>query len=241
MPKFATKLIERNEVAEGTMAFAFERPADFNFTAGQFLMVILSNPPYNDAKGERRTFSIASPPQEAERLQIATRMTGSALKRSLAEMPLGTPVELFGPAGSFTLHKASSMPAVFIAGGIGITPFRSIINDALARHMTHQITLVYSNRNPEGTAFHNEFLRIAEEHTKFKYVPTMTDADKSHQPWSGLRRSVDAHFLREHIGDIMTPMFYIAGPPGMVAGIAKAVIAAGTDQAHVRSEKFEGY
>ena len=223
------------------MAFAFERPADFSFTAGQFLTVTLSNPPYNDSKGERRAFSIASPPQETERLQITTRMTGSALKRSLAEIPLGTPVELFGPAGSFMLHRASSMPAVFIAGGIGITPFRSIINDALARHLTHQITLVYSNRNPEGAAFHDEFVRIADEHTKFKYVPTMTDADKSHQPWSGLRRSVDAHFLREHIGDIMTPMFYIAGPPGMVAGITKAVIAAGTDSARVRSEKFEGY
>jgi ferredoxin-NADP reductase len=241
MPKFATKLIERNEVAEGTMAFAFERPADFSFTAGQFLTITLPNPPYNDAKGERRTFSIASPPQDTERLQFATRMTGSALKRSLAEIPLGTPVELFGPAGAFTLHKASSMPAVFIAGGIGITPFRSMIHDAFTRHLTHQITLVYSNRNPEGAAFHEEFMRIAEAHTKFKYVPTMTDADKSRQPWSGLRRYVDANFLREHIGDIMTPMFYIAGPPGMVAGISKAVIAAGTDSARVRSEKFEGY
>ena len=223
------------------MAFAFERPADFSFTAGQFLTVTLSSPPYNDAKGDRRTFSIASPPQEAERLQITTRMTGSALKRSLAEMTLGTTVELFGPAGSFTIHKGSSMPAVFIAGGIGITPFRSMINDAFARRLTHQITLVYSNRNPEGAAFHNEFLRIAEAHTKFKYIPTMTDADKSRQPWSGLRRYVDADFLREHIGDIMTPIFYIAGPPGMVAGIVKAVIEAGTDSARVRAEKFEGY
>lgn len=241
MPKFATTLIERIEVAEGTMAFAFERPADFGFTAGQFLTVILSNPPYNDAKGDRRTFSIASPPQETERLQITTRMTGSALKRSLAEVPLGTPVELFGPAGSFMLHKGSSMPAVFIAGGIGITPFRSMIHDVFARGLPYQITLIYSNRNPEGAAFHDEFLRIAEAHTKFKYIPTMTHADKSHLPWSGLRRYVNADFLREHIGDIMTPIFYIAGPPGMVTGISKAVIEAGTDSARVRSEKFEGY
>jgi len=241
MPKFATKLVERIEVAEGTMAFAFERPADFSFTAGQFLTVTLPNPPYNDAKGNRRTFSIASAPQEVERLQITTRMTGSALKRSLAEATLGTPVELFGPAGSFTLHKGSSMPAVFIAGGIGITPFRSMIHDVFARRLPYQITLIYSNRNPEGAAFHDEFLRIAEAHTKFKYVPTMTHADQSRQPWNGLRRYVNADFLREHIGDIMTPMFYIAGPPGMVAGIAKAVIEAGTDSARVRSEKFDGY
>jgi ferredoxin-NADP reductase len=241
VPKFATKLIERSEVAEGTMAFAFERPADFNFTAGQFMTVILSNPPYTDAKGDRRTFSIASPPEESSRLQIATRMTGSALKRSLAEMPLGTAVELFGPAGSFTLHKASSMPAVFIAGGIGITPFRSMIYDAIARHLTHQITLIYSNRNPEGAAFHDEFVRLAEEHTRFKYIPTMTDADKSRRPWSGSRRMVNADFLHEHIGDIMSPVFYIAGPPGMVTGITKAVAQAGAETAHVRSEKFEGY
>ena len=223
------------------MAFAFERPADFNFTAGQFMTVILSNPPYTDAKGDRRTFSIASPPEEPSRLQIATRMTGSALKRSLAEMPLGTAVELFGPAGSFTLHKASSMPAVFIAGGIGITPFRSMIYDAFARHLTHQITLIYSNRNPEGAAFHDEFVRLAEEHTRFKYIPTMTDADKSRRLWSGSRRMVNADFLHEHIGDIMSPIFYIAGPPGMVTGITKAVTQAGAETARVRSEKFDGY
>jgi len=241
MPKFATRLVERIEVAERTMAFAFERPADFSFTAGQFLTITLPNPLYNDAKGNRRTFSIASPPQEMERLQITTRMTGSALKRSLAEATPGTPVELFVPAGSFTLHQGSSMPAVFIAGGISIAPFRSMIHDVFARHLTHQITLIYSNGNPEGAPFHDEFLRIAEAHTKFKYVPATTHADKSRQPWVRLRRYVDADFLREHIGDIMTPIFYIAGPPDMVAGISKAVIEAGTDSARVRSEKFEGY
>ena len=241
MPKFATRLVERIEVAERTMAFAFERPADFSFTAGQFLTITLPNPLYDDAKGNRRTFSIASAPQEMERLQITTRMRGSAFKRSLAEMALGTPVELFGPAGSFTLHQGSSMPAVFIAGGISIAPFRSMIHDVFARHLTHQITLIYSNGNPEGAPFHDEFLRIAEAHTKFKYIPKTTHADKSRQPWVRLRRYVDADFLREHIGDIMTPIFYIAGPPDMVAGISKAVIEAGTDSARVRSEKFEGY
>ena len=241
MPKFATKLVERIEVAEGTMAFAFERPAGFSFTAGQFLNVILPNPPHTDAKGNRRTFTIASPPQDEKRLQIATRMTGSALKRSLAEATLGTPVELLGPAGLFTLHNDSVLPAVFIAGGIGITPFRSMLHDAFARRLPHQITLIYSNRNPEGTAFHEEFLRIAAMYENFKYLPTMTDADQSNQPWDGERRYVNADFLREHIGDIMKPFFYLAGPPGMVAGITKAVIEAGAEAARVRSEKFEGY
>jgi len=223
------------------MAFAFERPAAFGFTAGQFLTLILANPPYNDAKGNRRTFSIASPPQQTGRLQIATRMTGSALKRSLAEISLGTSAEFVGPAGSFTLHKDNAMPAVFIAGGIGITPFRSMINDAFARRLAQQITLVYSNRNPEGTAFHKEFLEIARAYVSFKYIPTMTEAEKSRQPWDGERRFVDADFLRQHVGDIMTSVFYIAGPPGMVAGITKAVSLAGVDSTRIRAEQFDGY
>jgi ferredoxin-NADP reductase len=241
MPRVGSRLIERIEVAEGTVAFAFDRPAGFDFTAGQFLIIVLPDPPYDDAEGNRRVFSIASPPQATGKLQIATRMTGSALKRSLAEVTLGAPVELSGPSGSFTLHTDSSVPTVFIAGGIGITPFRSMVHDAVNRRLPHQITLIYSNRTPEGAAFHGEFSRIAETHAHFKYIPTMTQAEKSRQSWDGERRYVNAEFLRDHIGDVTTPAFYLAGPPGLVAGIAKAVIEAGADPAHIRSEEFAGY
>ena len=213
MSRFATTLIGRFEVAERTMAFAFERPAGFGFKAGQFLIVTLPNPPYNDAKGNRRTFSISSSPQETGELQIATRMTGSALKRSLAEVPLGTRVELLGPAGSFTLQQDVSVPAVFVAGGIGITPFRSMVQDAVSRHLPCEITLIYSNRNPEGAAFHEEFQRIAETSGNFRYLPTMTQPDKSQRPWDGERRTVNADFLRDHIRDVTVPVFYVAGPP----------------------------
>jgi len=241
MPKFTTKLIDRFQVAEGTTAFAFARPANFNFKAGQFLTVLLPNPPYNDEKGNRRTFTIASPPQEIARLQITTRMTGSALKRSLAEISLGAPVDLLGPSGNFTLHAEAKIPAVFIAGGIGITPFRSMIVDVAARNLPHQITLIYSNRNLEGTAFHEEFLQLAAAHKNFNYVPTLTQADKSSRPWNGERRYVNAEFLRDHAGDLDKPIFYLAGPPGLVAGVSKTVTEAGVNPEHVLAEEFEGY
>jgi ferredoxin-NADP reductase len=241
MPKFTTKLSDRFEVAEGTMAFVFERPANFNFTAGQFVTLILPNPPHNDEKGNRRTFTIASPPQESGRLQITTRMTGSALKRSLAEVPLGAPVELLGPSGSFTLHADSSVPAVFIAGGIGITPFRSMLHDAVARNVPHQITLIYSNRNLEGTAFHEEFRKIAASHRNFEYILTLTQADKSPRPWDGERRYVNADFLRDHVGDLTKPIFYVAGPPGLVAAITKAITETGVEAGRIHADEFEGY
>ncbi|HEX7549489.1 MAG TPA: FAD-dependent oxidoreductase [Candidatus Methylomirabilis sp.] len=241
MPRIVTKLIARNEVAEGTMAFALDRPTTFDFRAGQYMVVVLPNPPHTDAEGNRRVFSIASPPQDTTRLLLATRMTGTALKRSLAEVPVGTPVDLSGPAGDFVLHEDASRPAVFIAGGIGITPFRSMVQDAVSRHLPHQITLIYSNRTPEGAAFHEEFTRLAQTHENLTYVPTMTQADKARQPWGGERRHVSADFLRSHIAKIATSMFYLAGPPGLVAGITKAVSDAGVDPAHVRSEEFAGY
>jgi len=241
MPKIVTKLIARNEVAEGTMAFALDRPTTFDFRAGQYMVVVLPNPPHTDAEGNRRVFSIASPPQDTTCLLLATRMTGTAFKLSLAEVPLGTPVDLSGPAGDFVLHEDASRPAVFIAGGIGITPFRSMLQDAVSRHLPHRITLIYSNRTPEGAAFHEEFARLAQTHANLTYVPTMTQADKARQPWGGERRHVSADFLRSHIAEIATSIFYLAGPPGLVAGITKAVSEAGVDPAHVRSEEFAGY
>ncbi len=241
MPKFTTTLVARSQAAEGTMSFFFERPANFNFKAGQFFTVILPNPPYNDEKGNRRTFSIASAPQETARLQMTTRLTGSALKRGLAEIPLGAPVELLGPSGSFTLHAEPAIPAVFIAGGIGITPFRSMILDAAARSLPHPITLIYSNRHLEGAAFHDELQQLASTSKNFKYVPTLTQADKSPHSWNGERRYVNAEFLRDHAGDLGKPIFYLAGPPGLVAGVSKTVTAAGVNPERVLAEEFEGY
>ena len=240
MPRFTTRLIDRTQVADGTLAFAFERPAGFEFTAGQYLTLTLPNPQYTDEKGNSRTFSIASPPQDAGLLVIATRMTGSALKRSLAEAPLGTPVSIFGPAGDFTLGPDPT-PVVFIAGGIGITPFRSMLLDAAARHLPYQITLICSNRTPEGAPYHAELAGLTRSHAAFRYVPTMVEPDKSAQPWTGERRFVNAEFLRDYVGDMTVPIFYLAGPPGLVVAATKTVLEAGAAPAHVLAEEFSGY
>jgi ferredoxin-NADP reductase len=154
---------------------------------------------------------------------------------------LGTPVELLGPAGSFTLHQDASVPAVFIAGGIGITPFRSIVQDAARRGLPHRITLIYSNRTPEGAAFHQEFVRLAETHANLTYVPTMTQPDKARVPWTGECRYVNAEFLRDRIGDLSAPIFYLAGPPGLVGAVTKALAEANADLSRLRCEEFAGY
>jgi NAD(P)H-flavin reductase len=116
MASQTSKLIRREEVAEGTIAFHFEKPSGFKFKAGQFVDVTLIEPTETDAEGNTRTFSIASPPFENE-LVFTTRMRDTAFKRSLKKVPLATEVKIGSAAGSFTLHKNRAKPAVFLAGG----------------------------------------------------------------------------------------------------------------------------
>ena len=122
-------LTKREEIAEGTMAFHFAKPADFQFRAGQSIDLTLLNPPETDAEGNSRAFSIASAPFDND-LMIATRMRDTAFKRVLRKASPGLQVKIDGPGGSFVLHRKSEKPAVFLAGGIGITPFLSIIRQA---------------------------------------------------------------------------------------------------------------
>jgi ferredoxin-NADP reductase len=145
MPIFTPTLLSRKEIAEGTMAFHFSKPQGFVVKAGQSVDLTLIEPPETDAEGNTRAFSLTSSPQEPE-LIIATRMRDTAFKRVLKSMHLGNRVKMDGPMGSFTLHKNASKPAVFLTGGIGITPFFSMAKSAAAEKLPHEIYLFYSNR-----------------------------------------------------------------------------------------------
>jgi ferredoxin-NADP reductase len=137
-PVFQSKLVRRQEVAERTIAFHFEKPPGWTFKAGQFLDMTLLAPPETDAEGNKRGFSIASAPEEGT-IIVASRMRDTAFKRVLQTMPFGTLVTIEGPFGNLTLHHNAARAAVILAGGIGITPFRSILIDAARRRLPQRI------------------------------------------------------------------------------------------------------
>src|SRR6516162_8576873 len=141
-------LTKREEISEGTMAFHFAKPADFEFRGGQAIDVTLVNPPETDAEGNTRTFSIASAPFDPD-LMIATRVRDTAFKRVLRNAAPGLEVKIEGPSGSFVLPRKAEKPVVLLAGGIGITPFLSMIRQATQDKAPHQIYLFYSNNRPE--------------------------------------------------------------------------------------------
>ena len=237
---YQSKLKARDEVAESTMAFHFEKPAGFQFKPGQYVDLTLINPAETDSEGNIRTLSIASAPYEVE-LLFATRMRDSAFKRVLGRVPLGTEVKLEGPMGSFTLHKSPAKAAVFLAGGIGITPFRGILRQAVKDKLPHQLYLFYCNRRPEDAAFLNELQELAQSSAHFIFVPSMTETEKAKLNWTGERGFINREMLTKHFCDLNGPIYYIAGPPAMVATMREMLTKAGVDEDDVRTEEFGGY
>ncbi len=217
------QLKDRFKVAEETMAFVFQRPPDFSFRAGQYVEVFLEN--------AHRDFSIASSPQDKGIIMVATRMTGSAFKKSLAEVPLNTEAIIEGPFGDFTLHENKDKKAVFIAGGIGITPVRSIVKDAMERKLPHKIKLIYSNRNREGAAFWGDLEDWERENQNFKLYSRMTDREGY----------VDAEFIKKSAGELEGAIFYVVGPPGMAGAITRALEELKISRDNIRFEEFSGY
>ena len=240
MAEYQLKLARRTEVAEGTLAFALEKPAGFEFKPGQSADLTLLNPSETDAEGNIRTFSIASAPSENE-LLFATRLRDTAFKRVLRNMPLGTAIKVDGPMGSFNLHKNPAKPGVFLAGGIGITPFHSMIRDAPKTKDPHQLYLFYSNRRPEDAAFMDELQTLGGQNPNFHLIATMAEMEKSNKPWNGERGFIDAAMLKRHLPALNGPIYYIAGPPGMVAAMREMLTKAGVDEDDIRAEDFAGY
>jgi len=237
----ALKLRTRHEVAEGTMAFQFEKPPGWNFKPGQFIDMALINPKETDAEGNSRTFSIASAPYE-DALLIATRMRDTAFKRVLKTMPLESQVEIQGrTSGEFTLHDNPSRPAVFLAGGIGITPFRSMVLQAAKEKLPHHIFLFYSNRRPEDAAFLEELGSLEYENPNYKLIPTMTEMAKSKDHWNGECEEISQEMLARYLKAVPSAIYYIAGPPAMVKGLHTMLNGSGIGDGAIRAEEFDGY
>lgn len=235
---YATTLAAREAAAEGTGTFFIRKPAGFEFKAGQAIYLTLPAPTGADNKGRMRTFSLSSTPHDAD-LTITTRLSDSAFKKALEMLPLGTEVEIDGPYGDMTLDQDTTRPAVFIAGGIGVTPFRSMIRHALDTGQPQKLVLFYSMRTIEDAAFLDELAALAERHAQFKLVTTVTG---NGQASNAVKRGhITADMVRRHTGDLVAPVYYVAGPPGMVEAMQTMLTKDGISGSDIRAEAFTGY
>ncbi|GJL65701.1 MAG: hypothetical protein NPIRA05_06720 [Nitrospirales bacterium] len=237
---YHVRLIASREVAHKTMAFYFERPTDFMFKAGQYIDVTLLDSPETESDDDRRALTIASAPTE-NRLMVVTRLRDTVFKRALMNMPLETMIKIEGPLGRLTLPDNAARPLVFLAGGIGITPVRSMLIDAAAKRLSHRFTLFYSNRRSEDAPFLHELQDLQGTLSNFTFVGTMTQPEHSHVSWSGETGYVDQAMLMRHLQGIDSPIYYIVGPSAMVGGFRSMLVKAGVCEYDIRTEAFIGY
>jgi ferredoxin-NADP reductase len=233
------RIKEKREIAKGTLLAMFDLLGEeVDFTPGQYFFVTLPDVGHQDDKGLRRHITVVSSPNEKGVLGFATRMRDSAFKKSLAELPIGAEVDVEPPKGKFTLPADASRPLVFVAGGIGITVFRSMLRFIREEALPYKVTLIYSNRDRESTAFLEELRELEKEISDFRLILTMTEDPD----WQGESRTIDAQFFKEYLEqDLNRYTFLVAGAPGMVKGMQEALADAGMKEQNVAAERYSGY
>jgi ferredoxin-NADP reductase len=234
----------KKTIAEGTVAFRFEKPKGFQMQAGQHIRMTLLDPPETDSEGNSRFFSLANAPSEAD-LLVAMRVRDTAFKRVMGHMPIGAKVRieilLKSPHGALTLHNDASQPAVFLIGGIGIAPAFSIVKDALERRLSHPLFLFYSNRRAEDAPFLDELEQLANQHPSLTLIATTTQPEKSASSWQGETGHIDQSMIKRYVGDLLSPVYYLAGLPAMVSAMKTLLTDAGVREENIRAEEFTGF
>lgn len=239
-PKYrmALSLSRKIKISPDTYVFEFERPKDFKFTPGQYLEWTLPHPGA-DSRGNRRYFSIASGPQEPLMMAVKFYTPSSTYKKALLALPTGQEIISSSLAGDFVMPKNKQTPLVFIAGGVGIAPFRSILEDIILKKEPVDIVVVFANKGQEDILFQDTLQRAKQFGVRTLYV--LTDTQTLPQNWQGLSGHITPQTISEKIPDFKKRKFYISGPQLMVQNFEKILLSSGVSRYDIKVDFFPGY
>ncbi len=228
---------EKREVAKGTLLVRFAVEGYLDYRPGSYFWVELPDRGHMDEKGLRRHITLVTSSTETGVVGVATRLRDTAFKQTLAELAVGDEVVVEEPKGSFLLPEDTGADYVFVAGGIGITVFRSMLRYIADERLPYRITLVYSNRDRESAAFLDELEELERRVDGIRVVLTMTDE----AGWEGETRHIDAELLEDLLGGLEDRRFLVAGPPAMTQAVVDSLLEAGLPEDRVLADKFSGY
>ncbi len=231
--------------AKNTISLYFKCEKKIDWLPGQYFYYTLPTLNYPDPKGSTRQFTIASSPTEDTMILTTKLREDSGFKKTLNEIQIGQTVEGDGPSGTFILDQEKHMPQVFLAGGIGITPFRSFIKYAIDKAYKTPIFLLYSNSTPEEITYKNELDPWAKTNPNFKIIYTISKPEESKIKWTGNVGRIDSKTILEastNFGfDIKNTTFWVCGPPPMVTTMEQILWKLKISTDNIVSEKFTGY
>ena len=233
-------LVKKTSVAANTTAFAFASEKKLAFQPGQFLLWSLPHTK-TDLRGHRRYFSIASSPTE-ENISLVTKFAekSSTFKKALWELPPEETIMASSLDGDFVLPKDRQQKCVFIAGGVGIVPFRSMVKFLLDTKQKQPITLLYSNNTAEEICF-KEIFDQAEKNLGMKTVYTLTNMDQVPTDWRGKTGYIDGPVIQEEVKEYRNALYYVSGPDSFVRAMEKALKGIGIPSRNIKTDYFPGY
>lgn len=227
------RVLESLKLTPTVHAVKFEKPTGFRFAPVQFCGLELTT------RGGQIEYpmSLACSPTRSY-LEFGARVSTSPWKEAFTSLQPGDVAEVDGAYGHFLLEETS--PAVFVAGGIGITPLKGMAEYATDRQLPIDVRLIYSNRNEEEIAYRSELESLAEENPRFRVYHTLTRAPPE-STWAGRRGRIAPSLLREASRDLSEPVFYVCGAPAMVEGSVRDLQGLGVNPDRIRYEVFRGY
>lgn len=236
--EFKVSLVQVKGETPDSKTFIFTKPQELEFSAGQFMRWYLPHD-NTDERGDIRPFSISSSPTESY-LSFTTKFapSGSSFKQTLLTLDPGYQIDIRGPFGHFTLPEDPSIPVVMLGGGVGITPFRSMIKFATDTALNTPLTLLYANKTPQDIIYRAEFDSFVATNPNFKAVYTVDIADDS---WSGETGRLTGDMVTKFVPDTGQTVFLICGPAGMVESYTKILTSLGVAPDRIRTENFSGY
>src|SRR3989344_5084160 len=234
--RYTLSLIERHPLASGIYEYIFRSDRPLHFLPGQYIEWTLGSVP-NDTRGNRRFFTIASAPDDTT-LALGVRFYDkpSAFKRTLAELPVGGVISATALAGEFTMPKDKKRKLVFIAGGIGVTPFVSMARHCIAAGESRDAILLYSSRKIDEIAYQDVFTNAGRVGWRTAYVisdetPILPGAHGGF---------IDTELIKREVPDYAERLFYVSGPPGMVNAMKRLLINLGVSRFAIKTDFFPG-
>lgn len=239
--RFTLKLVERNKLANGIYEFVFMPDRPITFQPGQYIEWTLGHR-LADSRGNRRYFTVASSPTETDgfiRLGVKFYKSQSSFKRALGMMRMYDTISVSHVAGDFVLPKNKTNKLAFIAGGIGVTPFRSMVQYLIDTKDTRPVTLLYSNKTAAEIAYKDVFKNAARKiGMKTIYTVTSDELNTGSDIYTGV---IDSTLIAREIPDYRERIFYISGPHGMVETFKGVLREMGVSRLHIKTDYFPGF